>query len=91
MKSLKHSLAIIGTIIGAWIFATEYFALASDVKQYELTTEQAFVEMQIDIIEDRIERAEETGRINKIKRLNKRLKRIEKRQELLELIQLEKK
>ena len=76
VKTLRNYALLLGTVIGGWIFCTEYFALAGDLTQLQNNTQKELVElkldseistneMQMDIIEDRIERAQKNNNLPK--------------------------
>ena len=101
MKRIKFTAWAIGTLLVVWGAATNHFALADDLEatQEELriqkmSTEESMLLMQIDVNEERIERAEkkkgQDRDQSKIDRLKRKLSRMETRLNVLEKIRLAK-
>ena len=83
------SVSTIGTVVGGWLFLDSYFAKAEELKSTQISTEQAMIEIQLDILEDRLERAKNSGDVEKQKRIMRRYRKLQKRQELLDKIELQ--
>jgi hypothetical protein len=89
VAALTKSMTFIGTVIGGWLFVTSTFVSAEDFYRSNLDIQASFIEMQIDIIEDRIERAREALNVAKQSRLEHRRDLLESHQAIILLKQIE--
>lgn len=80
---------LIGMIAGALLFLFSTFVLAADYRDDQLTMQATFIEMQLDSLEDRIERATYKLDIDKVNKLEHRRDRLEKKQDIIMGKQLE--
>ena len=81
--------AFIGTTIGAWIFLTATFVNAADYHADSLSMQSTLIEMQLDNLEDRIERASSKLDSDKVRKLEHRRDRLERKQDIIMEEQLE--
>ena len=89
INNLGKVFVLIGTIIAGWVYLTSNFVGAAEFRQHNYTVHASFIEMQIDIIEDRIDRALKAGEDMKVKKLNHRRDRLERKQEIITVKQLD--
>lgn len=90
IKALMPYITLLGIVFSVWFFFNDHFALAEDLNNYQITTEQSMLEMQMDTVEDRLDRAKKENDQDKIDKLNRRLNRLEDRQDFLEEIEIKK-
>ncbi len=83
ISSLSKVFALIGTIIGAWLFLSSTFVNAADYREDSLIIQASFVEMQLYALEDRIDRAKYTLNSELVDKLERRRNRLERQQEII--------
>ena len=83
IKYVAEILGLIGLIIVAWLFLSAHFVNAQDYYKDNLVIQESFVDINIDILEDRIERANKNGDVNKAIRLGRRLVQKEQQQSII--------
>jgi len=89
IHNLAKVFALVGTIIAGWVYLTSNFVSSAEFRKHNYTIHASFTEMQIDIIEDRMDRALESGEDMKLKKLSRRRDRLERKQEIITEKQLE--
>ena len=57
IKALMPYITLLGIVFSVWFCFNYHFALAEDLNNYQITTEQSMLEMQMDTVEDRLDRA----------------------------------
>ncbi len=78
--SVSKVIALITSIIAAWIFLTSNFVSAADYHEDSLVMQATFIALRIDIVESRIER--ETD-IDKKKKLERSRDNLERQQDII--------
>jgi len=89
-RELAEIVGVVATFAAAWVYVTSNLVFAADYYRDNLVIQQSFVEINIDILEDRIERANRTGDVNKAIRLGRRLVLLEQKQVIIVEKQLSK-
>ena len=80
VASVSKVIALITSIIAAWIFLTSNFVSAADYREDSLVMQATLVEINLDIIEDRLDRETDEARKEKLKH---RRAKLERQQEII--------
>lgn len=83
IHNLAKLFVLVGTIIAGWVYLTSNFVSSAEFRKHNYTIHASFIEMQIDIIEDRIDRALKSGDDMKVMKLSRRRDRMESKQEII--------
>jgi uncharacterized membrane protein (DUF106 family) len=76
-------LGLIGTIVLAWIFMTSNFVMASQYHDDQLAMRATLLGIQIDMLQSRVDRANEDGHAAKERKLEHQRERLEREQEMV--------
>ncbi len=89
VSSVSKVIGLIGSVVVAWVFLTSTFVSAGEYHEDQLALRATLVAIQVNLVEEQIDRAEKDYDMEKVKKLEHTRGKLERQQEIIMEKQLE--